>query len=538
MFSLALLIGIYSYLVFILGTLGLIEKKYITLLTLFFLVFSVIYFLKSKLKKSIHLNNLFKDKLTLFLVFLLIFQAVINLIGVLGPELGFDALWYHLTLPKLYIQNHAVVHIPGSLLYYSDMPKLTEMLYTAGLLFGDERISKLIHFLFGILILVAIYKISRNFLNVTFSVLSAVLFYSNLVIGWESITAYNDLSRAFFETMAFLGFLYWWREKKTKWLIESAVMIGLAISVKLLALQSLVIFSVLIVYKYRHNIQNNYKRIIKNLGIFISLSILIPSPWFVLALITTGNPIYPIFSPIFKEINEKVFDISLFNPMAIISTYWKVLTMASDPISPVYIIFLPIILLKIKRLNSHIKLITLYSAMGFALWYFISKVEGSRLLITYLPLFSILVVAVLSEIKNKILFRYLSILIILVSVSSIGYRGLANLKYVPIVLGQQTKSEFLKENLNFSFGDFYDTDGYLRKNIKEGDRVLLYGFHNLYYVNFPFIDSSWVKEGDTFNYIATQNSDLPKRFSNWNLIYYNSKTHVNLYSLGGTQWVY
>src|SRR3989344_4168355 len=272
MFSLAILIGIYSYLIFTIGLIGVLYKVPILLLTIVLSIFCIVYS-KEKIKYIIKLPKKFSTrsilvrlrqgyslhKLLYLLLFLLTIQAIVNLIGVLGPELGFDALWYHLTLPKLYVLSHSIFHVPGGLLYYSDMPKLTEMLYTASLIFGDEILAKLVHFSFGILTLVAIYKISRNFLNVTFSVLSAVIFYSNLVIGWESITAYNDLSRAFFETMAFLGFLYWWREKKTKWLIESAVMLGLAISVKLLALQSLVIFSVLIVYKYRYNIQNNYK---------------------------------------------------------------------------------------------------------------------------------------------------------------------------------------------------------------------------------------------------------------------------------------
>ena len=102
----------------------------------------------------------------------------------------------------------------------------------------------------------------------------------------------------------------------------------------------------------------------------------------------------------------------------------------------------------------------------------------------------------------------------------------------------QSRSEFLSKNLNFSFGDFYDTDDYFRKNIKQNDKVLLYGFHNLYYVDFPFVDSSWVKKGDSFNYIAVQNSDLPKRFVDWDLIYNNSLTKVKLYKKGNVRWAY
>ena len=139
--------------------------------------------------------------------------------------------------------------------------------------------------------------------------------------------------------------------------------------------------------------------------------------------------------------------------------------------------------------------------------------------------------------KSKIRYAVVG-LVIFFSLFSIIYRFGANLKYIPVIIGQQSKSDFLAKHLNFSFGDFYDTDMYFEKNIKTSDIVLLYGFHNLYYVDFPFIDSSWAKKGDRFNYIAIQDSIIPERFKYWNLIYYNSKTDVKVYSLGGIKWTY
>ena len=121
---------------------------------------------------------------------------------------------------------------------------------------------------------------------------------------------------------------------------------------------------------------------------------------------------------------------------------------------------------------------------------------------------------------------------------SIAYRFGANLKYIPVVLGKESKTEFLSNHLNFSFGDFYDVDGYFAKKIKANDTVLLYGLHNLYYIDFPFIDSSYIRKGDKFNYVAVQGDNLPERFKSWNLIYYNRKTHVKLYSMGGLKWTY
>ena len=58
-----------------------------------------------------------------------------------------------------------------------------------------------------------------------------------------------------------------------------------------------------------------------------------------------------------------------------------------------------------------------------------------------------------------------------------------------------------------------------------------------YYVNFPFIHESWIKKGDVFNYILTQDTELPNDFYFFKLVYENKKTHVNLYS-GEGFWKY
>ena len=449
----------------------------------------------------------------------------VNIIGVLGSELGFDALWYHLTLPKTYLAQHQVMHIPGSLLYYSDMPRLIEMIYAGALALSSEIYAKLIHFSFGILTLVALYKFSRKFFNPLFSLLVLVIFYSNLVVGWMSTTAYIDLARTFFELMALWGFVNWREKKENKWLIESAVMLGLAISTKLLAFGSLFIFIILIIISGRQKSKHYFKNTIKDILVYLQLSFLIPLPWFVFSFIHTGNPFFPFFSNLYKVHLE----VQLFNPF-----FHK-----SDSISLFYSLILTTPFL-FKKFSPVIKTICIYLFLSLIIWFLTPKTDAGRFVLPYLPALSILSVGVLKIImeKKKILGKILIGLIIFISLFSITYRFVANTKYFPVLLGLETKSEFLSNHLNFSYGDFYDTDNYFKSYLKPTDKVLLYGFHNLYYVDFPFVDSTFVKEGEKFNYIAIQNGSLPDRFKYWNLVYQNPKTHVKLYSLGGQKWTY
>lgn len=527
MFTSAILIGIYSYIIFGLGLLGILYKSYISLTTFIFGLLTF-YFYKKKIKSELFqyfkvLRQKQKAKikiakrnwLLIIVFFIIALQGIVNFIGALGPELGFDALWYHLTLPKIYLQNHSIFHIPGGLLYYSTMPKLTEMLYMAGLAFGSEIFAKVIHFSFGIATLIALYGLSRKFLSKTSSFLVLVLFYSNLVVGWMSITAYVDLARTFFEVMALWGFVNWTEKKDKKWIIIPAVLLGLAISTKLLALGSILIFAVLIII-FTHKIVDVLT--------YCFFALLVPLPWFIFSYIHTGNPVYPFFTNIYPV----KFNFTLFNPLNL-----------SDPISPLYIIFIPIAALSYRKLSLRLKLISLYSFLAIIIWYLTPQTGGGRFILPYLPAFSLTTIVVINMIRQIAIRNIFIGLIMILALFSVIYRGAANLRYIPAIFGQESKSQFLANHLNFSFGDFYDTDGYLTKNIKKTDVVLLYGFHNLYYVNFPFIDSSYVKKGDMFNYIAVQgNNNLPQRFKFWNLIYYNKKTNVRLYSIGGLKWIY
>ncbi|MEK7572935.1 MAG: glycosyltransferase family 39 protein [Patescibacteria group bacterium] len=533
MFSIAILIGIYSYLIFLIGLLGFLNIKSVFPLSVIFLFLSVFYIIKVEKKNLKATVDVLKNKPFLFLLSIFILQVLVNFIGTLGPELGFDALWYHLILPKLYLLSNAIVHIPGNLLYYSDMPKLTEMLYTVGLIFGNETIPKLISFFFGILTCMAIYRISRNYLSSFFSFLAVIIFYSNLVVGWQSITAYVDLPRTFFEAMALWGFLNFTEKKEKKWLVESAVILGLAISVKLISLGSVAIFVFLIAY-FLYKSKESIREIVSNIILFALVSITIPLPWFIFSIIHTGNPIYPILTDIYPV----SLSLNLLNPISFVKDVLTILIKSEDPLSPVYLIFIPLIGVYYKKIPKNIKIILFYSVISFFVWYITPRTGGGRFILPYLPAYSILISFIIAKIKNKTIQKYSILLIFVIAVSSISYRGIANSKYLPVVFGKESKESFLSSNLNFSFGDFYDTDGYFKNNIKETDRVLLYGFHNLYYVNFPFVDSSWVKKGDDFNYVAVQNSKIPERFSDWSLVYSNSITRVKLYTKGEIRWAY
>lgn len=532
MFIIAFLVAILGYIILDLGFAGLLYNNIILGVSLiFWIIFSFIYKkdieknLKSLFRRVNKLNITVKNvNLQTITFVLLLLLVLVNGIGVLGPELGFDALWYHLTLPKLYLKEHAIFYIPGGLLYYSTIPKLTEMLYLVGLAGGSEVYAKIIHFSFGVLSTITVYKLARLFTSKQLSLLASLIFYGNLVVAWESISSYVDLSRTFFEVLSVLSFFYWLKTKDKHWFIQSAVLLGIAISVKLLAVTSLAIMIPLIFLSAK---KKEISSAVANSALYTFLVLLIPLPWFLFSFISTHNPIYPFFTSTYPVTTAQ------FSPVSL----WVLFTRASDPISPVYIIFFPIVFLFFKRFSRTQKYLALYSFLAVLVWTIVPNTGGGRFILPYLPVFSVLVVLLFEFLPKQAKTFGLSI-IILTTLLSVFYRSVANFKFIPVLLGKESKSEFLQRHLNFDFGDFYDVDSYFALQINSKDKVLLYGFHNLYYVNFPFLHESTAKKGDTFTYIAVQNSTLPFRFKNWTQVYANNQTKVSVFSLNGKKGVF
>lgn len=521
MSKIAFLIGFYSLLLFLLGSLNLLTVFPISLATIFFLFSLFLVFKNFSLKRaSLWLRSL--KKLEIVILVILILLAFVNLIGALGPETSFDALWYHLTIPKLYIQNQSIFYIPGNLLYYSAMPKLADLLYIPALMFGNEIWAKFIQYIFGIMCLFVIYQFARLFVNKSLCLIAVLIFYSNIVVAWESTIAYVDLIWAFFILISAYELFLYIKKSSLKHFILSAIFLGFGIGVKVISLRDLLVALVviLIVTAAKHV---KPLSVFKNLSSYLVIVLLVSLPWFIFSFYYTGNPIYPFFSEIYS-----LKDPLLFNYKNIINEYIILFTKAPDPISPIYLIFIPIVVVSFRSARPIIKYLTIYSAGLLILWYFTyQKGAEGRYVIPILGILSVLISAVLEKV-DKHLRVVLTTAIIVVAIITIGYRGIANSRYLPIIVGSETKDEFLSKNLNFNFGDFYDTDGYLGKKINKSDRALIYGIHNLYYVNFNFVDSSWRTEGDKFNYVLVRGA-LPGEFINWEKIYENKTTNVKLY---------
>ncbi len=137
--------------------------------------------------------------------------AGLALLGALLPEIEYDALWYHLAFPVQYLAAGRLLDLPCN--HMSPTPQHVELLYTYGLLFGDSRGPKLIHWGFGLLAGAWAAWLTARWVGQRWAVPAAALFLTAPTVLWEMTTAYNDLPLAFYATGAVALLLEWRRAR-------------------------------------------------------------------------------------------------------------------------------------------------------------------------------------------------------------------------------------------------------------------------------------------------------------------------------------
>jgi hypothetical protein len=405
----------------------------------------------------------------------IIILAILNLLTVFTPEIGFDALWYHLTLPKLWLFKHQWF-FPGGLLYYSVMPRLTETISLPLIkLFGYVG-PKLIQYLSALGTCYVIWKITSKLkLSVLMKILAISLFYCTWLVSWESGSAYIDLFRTFLEVCALFYLLFGSK-------LLGGVFLGLAIGTKWLSLGSLAIY-----------------------GLVFGPSIIFPalllaSPWFCIAYHYTGNPLYPMFDPI------------LHNSLAPIGQIVKnfillpfIVTIPFDDfLSPMVFLIIILSALSLFSQNKQVRQISLVGLLG-AFFGVALNPPSSRYLLPFFPALIISSVYLVNQLK-PVFQKVFIILAIISSIMILGLRSFAFAKYFPYILGKENQNAFLTRLSDRLPDTFIDSDNFVQQNVSPQSKILIDKLHNLYYFPYNFDHTSWVATNSGYDYLITKDT--------------------------------
>ena len=207
---------------------------------------------------------------------------------VLAPEMGWDAMTYHLRVPSHYIEMHRIYLTPFSL--GSFYPFTVEMWFTIGQALGGDGAAKLLNFSFLPLSILALVWLGRESGNREAGWLAGLLFAALPAAGILSVESYNDLEAASFTLLAVWASL----RPSIPRIIAAGILCGTAMGCKYSG-----IWVVPICLAAGWMGRNGRRVPVIALAGSAAVAGLVFSVWPIRNALLTGNPVYPLLRGLF-----------------------------------------------------------------------------------------------------------------------------------------------------------------------------------------------------------------------------------------------
>jgi len=410
----------------------------------------------------------------------------------LAPPTIYDALMYHLVAPRDLLEHHA---LPKGTEAYRRMaesvqlfyPQGAEMLFAFGLALASEGVAHLLHLSFAILTGLVVFTMAKRFASekVAWTALALLLTMPILPI-WAG-QAQIDFIWSLYEILAIYAVLLWWQSDSRHWLLAAGIFSALALSTKYLAVASVLVLALLILWK---SIAEGWQTASKNVVTFSLLAIGIASPWYLKNWVWVGNPVYPYFlkggelpSQMASWIDESLGSFGyregligfltlpwdLYVHHEAFGAVWN----GMDFLSPLFPLVLAYPFLRHGPEGRWVKVMLAIMGLRFLVWGVVS--QQTRFLVPIVPLLCIGTATVLVRLAKIHRFgvRWNHIVqavqIAVVSVSCL-YVAWACLHLSPfqVIVGIQSRDAYLREQV----GD-YPAQAYLREQAPADAQILL-----------------------------------------------------------------
>lgn len=221
------------------------------------------------------------------------FTLIFAVMGAMLPEIEYDALWYHLTFPRRYLESGFLRDYPCD--HMSPTPQHVELLYAYGLIFGDPRTAKLIHLGFGVLAALWTAVLASRLAGRRWAIAALALFVTAPTVTWEMTTAYNELPLAFVATGAVALLLRWRHSLDRRLLMLAGVLLGLGMAGKHLALFFTAPLALFVLLAPAGATRRTVGRRLLDAALLGAIAVAVALPWYVRAAALTGNPMFPMF---------------------------------------------------------------------------------------------------------------------------------------------------------------------------------------------------------------------------------------------------
>ena len=231
-------------------------------------------------KLSFNQFNLF-SKIVIILLFL--FSFLLTLV----PQFeAFDALLYHLAQPARVLQDGGLHPVDVPQFWF---PNLTENVYLWALALGSERAAQIIHFLWGTLAALLLWRWAVKVWSMEIGRKTLLLLAAIPSLPMLASWAYADLALAFYGIAALYTLTFFGSTKSTAWLRVAGILAGLALTVKYTSFTVPLTCGVLILIWGR----KSFSRAFLHAAQFSLIALILAAPWYLRNAIFMGNPFYP-----------------------------------------------------------------------------------------------------------------------------------------------------------------------------------------------------------------------------------------------------
>lgn len=400
---------------------------------------------------------LFIPKLSLVerrILYVLLVIWLVHFIQVLVPETGFDAIWYHLPVIEKIVTAGKIIYIPE--LYQTMNPLFADLYFMVGYFVAGTVGAKAIAFLFGVLLVSAVYYVARFFLRRDLSLLVLCTVSLFQVVAWQSSSVYVDVAKAFFEVSAVLAVLYA-HKNSSRYLLVAALLFSASLATKM--------FSIFLVPLFVWILLSTWKRSglrVAYAGVLIIGLFLYALPYYVGAWLYTGNPVFSLVVPlaILGEIGGSSSVVGyIFNRSVSAPLFFIRMLFSRDYIAPLTAVFIVPLLYRLKDIMRDFTLMLLgvFSVYQLGIWWFVPPFSTRYALSGFITLFLLGVIVVdryfvhtRKQRKHFVLVLCVQIGILLVPRLMVATRSLQ------YVLGNQTQTEYVQQFYDGTIDDKLD----------------------------------------------------------------------------------
>lgn len=432
-------------------------------------------------------------------IFLLIVVACAVLVAGSAPPAmdDWDSLAYHLTVPRLYIDHGGLYNIDFS--SHSNFPMLLEMLYIPGLMLGNPAAAKLVHFITGILFVLAVIRLTEKHIHSSAGYLAGIATAGIPIVMWEGTTGYIDLATALYTVLAVEALLNMQDENKPKLALIAGLFAGFTASTKLLGAATVLFVGVWLTVQHI-----TLRR--KSLGpvlLWFSLGALICLPWYLRTFINTGSPVFPFFYSVFggRHWNTELAQTYTANQarfgmghdlLDLIKLPYNI-TVFSDYfydtpglyVGPILLVGLPMLLLLIKHGTNKTLGLAGFIIAQVLLWFALT--QQSRYLFPVYGLLGALSAGLAYKIESLKSLK-IGLWVIFTVTAFCGLYTIipSTMDRTAVALGRETTNDYLSRSV-----DVYRADNYINENLPGDARIALFGDTRGLYLNREFTWADW-----------------------------------------------